>query len=157
MTSHMRPKRVRHGKGPQSISGYAGDAWGWPSGVFRCDICLEIRIPPIDVRSQCVRAQTEHRLSPSPYSPTHQREGGQRAQSHADFVDTGDGTRIKGPLKKETWHRHGPQHAQARGGTPTGLGAATQFGVGKTFAKVFPKVAVGSRKAESRAKVAAWG
>ena len=32
-----------------------------------------------------------------------------------------------------------------------------RFGLGKTFAKVFPKVAVRSRKAESRAKVAVWG
>ena len=31
------------------------------------------------------------------------------------------------------------------------------IGLGKTFAKVFPKVAVRSRKAESRAKVAVWG
>ena len=35
--------------------------------------------------------------------------------------------------------------------------AAGGFGIGQTFANVFSKVAVRSRKAESRAKVAVWG
>ena len=40
-------------------------------------------------------ARAEHPLT------SHQRAGGQRAQSHADFADAGEGTRINGPLTKK--------------------------------------------------------